>query len=93
MTCARTCATCAWWQRRGPKLANASRDPSAASDEGTCQRRAPVIVHDPRSFPVTMFPVVLEHRFCGDWRAKHEGDGPDDGERVVAFPGANRVAA
>lgn len=93
----RNCASCHWWSRMGPRLANASRDPSASGDCGTCQVHAPVVVPGDGSFPVSMFPVTHESRFCGDWRLGREGgSGPDGGERVMIFPlggTANSIAA
>ncbi|MEH3122416.1 MAG: hypothetical protein PGN16_10640 [Sphingomonas phyllosphaerae] len=94
MTDCRRCATCTWWQRMGPRLANASRDPSASFEEGTCQAHAPV-VQAAQTFPVSVFPVTHEDRFCGDWKAR-DGGGPDGDERIIAFPltpTANKVAA
>jgi hypothetical protein len=80
---ANSCATCRHWRRMGPRLANAQRDPSAASDEGTCERRAPSVVQGNSPFPVSMFPVTHESRGCGEWVARiGAGGGPDDGERA-----------
>ncbi|MES3100057.1 hypothetical protein [Sphingomonas faeni] len=80
---ANSCATCRHWQRMGPKLANAQRDPSCAADEGTCERRAPSVVQGNSPFPVSMFPVTHESRGCGEWVVRAgAGGGPDDGERV-----------
>lgn len=92
---ANSCASCRHWRRMGPKLANAQRDPSAAQDEGTCERRAPSVVQGNAAFPVSMFPVTHESRGCGEWRGKaHPGPDGDGGERVVPFPGAPaRIAA
>lgn len=91
------CSTCIWWERMGPRLSNASRDPSSPSDCGTCQARAPVVVPGSGQFPVSMFPVTHESRFCGDWEGMGEGaPDPDDGERIIAFPlarPANKIAA
>lgn len=80
---AHSCATCRHWRRMGPKLANAQRDPSAAQDEGTCERRSPSVVQGNSPFPVSMFPVTHESRGCGEWVARTgAGGGPDGGERV-----------
>jgi hypothetical protein len=79
---ANSCATCRHWRRMGPRLANAQRDPSAASDEGTCERRSPSVVQGNSPFPVSMFPVTHESRGCGEWVAHNgAGGGPDGGER------------
>lgn len=94
MTCPdQSCATCIWWERKGPRLANASRDPSAAHDTGTCQAHAPIVVQGNSPFPVSMFPVTHESRFCGDWEGEYQGGDSDGGEKVIAFSTANRVAA
>ena len=85
MICGQTCASCRWWERKGPRLANASRDPSAATDTGTCQVHAPVVLQGSAEFPVSLFPVTHDSRHCGDWRPFGGGD-PDDGETIVAFP-------
>lgn len=87
-----TCATCIWWERQGPRLANAVRDPSASPATGTCQVRAPVVVQG-GGFPVTLFPVTHESRFCGEWEGLDEGGDGDGGERVITFPVERRVAA
>jgi hypothetical protein len=80
---ANSCATCRHWRRMGPRLANAQRDPSAASDEGTCERRSPSVVQGNSPFPVSMFPVTHESRGCGEWVARiGAGGGPDGGERM-----------
>lgn len=89
------CATCIWWKRQGPQLANAKRDPSCAKDTGTCQVHAPtVVLQGNEPLPVSMFPRTHETRFCGDWQGTGYGGG-DDGERIVVPfpPAANRVAA
>lgn len=88
----RNCGSCVWWQRRGPQLSKATRDPSAAADSGTCQAHAPVVVQDSDGFPVSLFPVTHETRCCGEWRSQ-EGRGPDGGETVVPFPILARIAA
>lgn len=83
MMCARsdrTCATCQWWERKGPRLANAVRDPSAHNDTGTCQAHAPMVVQA-TAFPVSLFPVTHETRFCGEWQGVDEGGG--GGEKVA----------
>lgn len=64
----------------GARLANASRDPAAASDTGTCQVRAPVVAQA-HPFPVSLFPVTQEGRRCGEWKPIAAG-GPDGGEHV-----------
>ncbi|WP_242186557.1 hypothetical protein [Sphingomonas sp. CARO-RG-8B-R24-01] len=87
-----SCATCGWWERCGPKLANATRDPSSGYDLGTCQLHAPVVIQGDAPFPVSMFPQTHESRFCGDWEARQGGGGGDGGERIVAFP-IDRMAA
>lgn len=95
MLSGRSCATCAWWTRKGPRLASASRNPAAAESTGTCQAHAPVVAQvlgGGRPLPVSVFPETHESRFCGEWRAI--GGGGDDGERVLPFsPPARRAAA
>lgn len=86
------CSTCIWWERMGPKLANAVRDPSASEQVGTCQVRAPIVVQGNSPFPVSMFPETHESRFCGDWEGLGDYDDGDGGERVVPFA-INRLAA
>jgi hypothetical protein len=89
----RNCGSCAWWERQGPQLSKATRDPSAAADTGTCQVHAPVVVQGNSPFPVSMFPVTHETRSCGEWQGIGS-DGPDGGETVVPFPTAStRIAA
>ncbi len=66
----RTCATCFWWQRSAPKLANAKRDPSARTDVGICQLRAPVVVQVSGGFAVSLYPETHESRFCADWKER-----------------------
>jgi hypothetical protein len=48
-------------------------------------------------FPVSVFPVTHESRFCGSWEPIDDGaPDPDDGERIIAFPlarPANKIAA
>lgn len=92
-----SCSNCLWWERMGPRLANASRDPSSPHDCGTCQLRAPVVVPSDTMFPVSVFPVTHESRFCGSWEPSDDGaPEPDDGERIIAFPlarPANKIAA
>ena len=66
----RTCAGCAWWERSAPKLANATRDPSASAYVGVCQRHAPVVVQVSGGFAVSLYPETHETRFCGDWRER-----------------------
>ena len=90
-----TCATCVWWERSGARLANAERDPSCSGSTGTCQVRGPQVVGGRfDNFPYTVFPQTHESRFCGEWEGMVPpgGDG-DGGERVIAFPTANRIAA
>ena len=89
--CARSCATCAWWERMGPRLANATRDPSAMPETGTCQVHAPVVVPG-GGFPLSLFPVTHQSRFCGECQAIGTGGGGDDGERIIAFPVPSRAA-
>lgn len=97
MTCPeQTCATCIWWERMAPRLANAARDPSARYEVGTCQARSPVVIQGNSPFPVSMFPETHESRFCGDWEGEGDFDDGDGGERIIAFPlnrPANKVAA
>jgi hypothetical protein len=88
----RNCASCVWWQRQGPQLSKAVRDPSSPPSQGTCQVHAPVVVQSTGAFPVSMFPVTHEARSCGDWQGRGEGGGPDGGETVVPFP-TSRIAA
>lgn len=91
-----TCATCIWWERQGPRLANASRDPSAAVDVGTCQSRSPVVIQGNSPFPVSLFPTTHESRFCGEWEGVGDTDDGGGGETVVPFrmpPPANKIAA
>lgn len=89
----RNCGSCIWWERQGPQLSKATRDPSAAIDTGTCQAHAPVVVQGNSPFPVSMFPVTNESRCCGEWQGDEAG-GPNDGETVVPFrPLSERVAA
>lgn len=89
----RNCGSCMWWERQGPQLSRATRDPSAAIDTGTCQIHAPVVVQGNSPFPVSMFPVTHETRCCGDWQGIVSDD-PDGGETVVPFPTAQgRIAA
>lgn len=83
MSCDRICATCAWWTRSGPKLANATRDPSAGPELGVCQINPPVVVQGAGRFPVPMYPETHESRFCSRWASAEAGDDPDDGERNV----------
>lgn len=87
-----SCATCIWWQRSAPKLANAKRDPAAGLHNGICQSRPPIVVSF-SPFPLTLFPETHESRFCGEWEGRSVNGGDGDGERVIAFPVANRVAA
>ena len=100
----RRCATCRFWNRQGPQIANAIRDPRAPSDEGTCEAHTPVLVlvaagsegTATARWPVPLFPRTHETRGCGEWEPAQGGGGGDDGERVVAFPfdrAASRVAA
>jgi hypothetical protein len=90
--CDRTCATCGFWHRMGPRLANATRDPLASQAIGTCQRHAPTVA-DYAHIPASIFPETHESRFCGDWQRRPEGGGGDGGERVVAFPTLPQRAA
>lgn len=84
MSCSdQICATCVWWTRSAPKLANAIRDPSAAFELGTCQVNPPVVVQGSGSFPVPMYPETHESRFCGRWAPTEGSDDPDDGERNI----------
>lgn len=84
MTCStKVCATCAWWVRKGPRLAEATRDPSAAADTGTCQAHAPVVLQGNTPFPVPLFPTTHESRFCGEWAPAAGGGG--GGETVIPF--------
>ena len=78
-----TCATCLWWKRAAPRLANALRDPSASTQVGTCQLNPPVVVQGNAAFPVALFPETHETRFCGYWCDEAGSGGPDDGERTV----------
>lgn len=92
----RVCATCYWWERMGPQLAAATRDPSCTAEIGTCQVHAPVVVSADGSFPVSVFPRTHQSRFCGDWRPSVGAPDGDGGERIVAFPlggAANKIAA
>lgn len=77
------CATCVWWKRAAPKLANALHDPSASPQVGTCHLNPPVVVQGNSAFPVTLFPETHETRFCGHWSDTEHLGGPDDGERTV----------
>jgi len=77
-----SCATCRHWRRMGPKLANAQRDPSSATDQGTCERRAPTVVQGELPFPVSVFPVTHESRGCGEYAARNSNGGPGGGERA-----------
>jgi len=88
------CGDCLWWQRCGPKLSNATRDPSSAADIGTCQARSPVVAQADGPFPVSMFPQTHESRMCGEWVSLENEDdgGPRGGPRIIAFP-AHRIAA
>lgn len=89
-----TCATCIWWNRCGPRLANAERDPSSSARVGTCELHPPAVVsgtHD--NFPYTLYPQTHESRTCGSWHGVIDGGDGDGGERVIAFPTANRIAA
>lgn len=88
------CGDCLYWQRCGPKLANATRDPSSAVDVGTCQARSPVVVQADGPFPVSMFPQTHESRMCGEWVSLEDDDdgGPGGGPRVIAFS-SQRIAA
>jgi hypothetical protein len=93
---ANSCASCRHWRRMGPRLANAQRDPSAAQDEGTCERRSPRVVQGNSPFPVSMFPVTHESRGCGEWVARTGAGGPDGGEReptATTVTPFNRIAA
>jgi len=80
--CQRTCATCRFWTRQGPQLANAQRDPSCPSDEGVCQFSAPVVTMLATG-PSGIFPRTHADRWCGQWHLKGGAGGPDDGEHVV----------
>ena len=73
------CGTCAYWSQ-GPAIAAAVRRP-AGSDEnlGCCHRDPPT--HWGNHFPVSVFPEVHAHRFCGDWMPAGEPDG--DGREGV----------
>lgn len=80
----RACASCTWWQRSGPKLANASRDPSASPMLGVCHFNPPVVVNADSAFPVPLAPETHETWFCSRWQNCDGGAG--GGERtVVAF--------
>ena len=83
---AKNCATCVYWQRLGPQLANAKRDPGAGEGTGTCQARSPAVVNS-EHFPVSMFPQTHESRFCGEWEGTLAR--PDDGGG--SFPGLGEV--
>ncbi len=77
------CGSCVWWERGGPRLANAERDPSCPAGVGTCQLRAPVVIQGNSPFPVSMFPQTHESRFCASWDGVEYGGGDGDGgERV-----------
>ncbi len=80
--CQRTCATCRFWTRQGPQLANAQRDPSCPADEGVCQFAAPVVTMLATG-PSGIFPRTHADRWCGQWHLKGGAGGPDDGEHVV----------
>lgn len=88
----RNCGSCTWWERQGPQLAKATRDPSAPVDTGTCQAHAPVVMQTADRFPVSLFPVTHETRCCGEWKAIG-GSGPDDGERAPSSVTPFRRAA
>jgi hypothetical protein len=90
------CATCRFWERQGPPLATAIRDPRTPADQRVCQSRAPVVVVEQGRMTMSLFPLTHETRYCGDWMPVEVDGGPDDGERVIAFPlgrAANRIAA
>ncbi len=82
------CGSSRFWTRSGPRLANATRDPRASADVGTCQVHGPTVVIC-AGLATSEFPQTHESRFCGDWKGR-EGGG-DDGERVLPFP-ARRAA-
>lgn len=86
------CATCRHWNRQGPQIANATRDPGMPVGEGTCQAHSPVLMHiEPAPvapsarWPVPLFPRTHESRVCGEWAPRTSGGG-DDGERIIVFP-------
>jgi len=98
----RRCATCRFWNRQGPQIANATRDPSVSIEEGTCEAHSPVLIHVEAGqgavsarWPVPLFPRTHESRSCGEWEPR-DGDGGDDGERIIVFPldrASQRIAA
>jgi len=92
---AQTCGTCVWWNRSGPRLANAERDPSSGNNLGTCELHPPVVVGGRfDNFPYTVYPQTHTSRTCGSWRGVEDSGDGDGGERVIAFPAAaNRIAA
>jgi hypothetical protein len=93
LTCAeQTCATCHWWRRKGPRIADAIRDPSCPSDTGTCELHAPAVFQVAPTMCAPLYPTTHETRRCGDWRGKDGAGGGDGGERVVSFPSERRAA-
>lgn len=101
-SCERRCATCRFWNRQGPEIANATRDPRCPPDEGTCEAHTPTPVAVEAGcatasarWSVPLFPRTHETRSCGEWEPRDD-DGGDDGERIIVFPirrPAVRIAA
>lgn len=80
----RNCATCVWWERQGPQIATALRDPTCPRDTGICQRHSPIVAQPVDGIAAPLFPRTHETRFCGDWQGQPHGSGPDGGERIAS---------
>jgi hypothetical protein len=91
----RRCETCTWWQRRGPALSAATRDPAAdeAADLGACQFGPPTMTQMGQfGMLAGAWPQTRAHRFCREWRTMETG-GPDDGEQAPVVVPLRKEAA
>ena len=80
------CETCRFWERKGPPLSAATRDPCEKNWLGTCHIEPPKLMMQ-SGIPVGLWPQTPASRFCGEWEPEFEGpDGPDDGERSTVVP-------
>lgn len=75
------CETCRFWERKGPQLSAATRDPSEKNWLGTCQIEPPKLMMM-SGILVGLWPQTPASRFCGEWEPVFSGDDPDDGERA-----------
>lgn len=80
------CETCRFWERKGPQLSAATRDPCEKHWLGTCQIEPPKLMIL-SGIPVGLWPQTPASRFCGEWEPMFQGPAdPDDGERNTVVP-------